>query len=187
MPTLNRFPLFGLWNRIAAGVLGFKEQEAKCIGHGVAVLYAIRAQGGRRPKLEGPKKTSKNASGEAPPKIVADDISFGDDELPCRYDDDGRVAKCLVGYETPQDAAQTPASYDANVDGKIPPEFIEPLTVSMLELLTTYKRAELKGPLLYSLYNDWKIDCQAGRAVDVDQLLKWLKAQTKARGSSSKS
>ncbi|MBT6143807.1 MAG: hypothetical protein HOH74_00180, partial [Gemmatimonadetes bacterium] len=112
-------------------------------------------------------------------------VSFGDDELPCRYDADGHVARCLVGCDTPQDAAQTPASYDANVDAKIPPDYVEPLTGSMKELLTTYKRAELKGPLLYSLYNDWKIDCQTGRAVDLDQLVQWLKAQTKARGKST--
>ncbi len=185
MPSLNRFPLFGLWNRVAAGVLGFKEQESKCIGHGVAVLYAIRAQGGRRPKLEGPKK-SKIAAGDGPVVLTTESVTFGDDDLPCRYED-GRVSKCFVGCETPQDAAQTPASYDSNVDAKIPPEYIESLTTSMLALLVSYKRAELRGPILYTLYNDWKTACQAGRAVDLDQLMKWLQTETEAHGSAPRS
>ena len=44
MPTLNRFPLLGLWAREAATRIGYTAPDADTIGHAYAVLYAIRAQ-----------------------------------------------------------------------------------------------------------------------------------------------
>ncbi|HIG17225.1 MAG TPA: hypothetical protein EYQ31_08005 [Candidatus Handelsmanbacteria bacterium] len=182
MATLNRFPLFGLWNRVAATVLKYEEDEAKCIGHGVAVLYAIRAQGGGRRLRSGRAKSGKTIpAGEGPVVMTTDDVHFGDDDLPCTYDDDGHVLTCLVGCQSPQDAAQTAASYDAGVEAKIPTEHIEALTAAMQQLLSTYKPAELQGSLIYFLYNDWKVACKAGRQVDLDKLVQWLQARIEDR------
>ena len=43
MPTLNRFPLLGLWAKGAARRLGYTKDESEALGHAYAVLYAIRA------------------------------------------------------------------------------------------------------------------------------------------------
>ncbi len=182
MATLNRFPLFGLWNRVAAGKCGYEEDETRCIGHGVAVLYAIRAQGGGRK----PKKAKSGQSipvGESMAAMATEDVRFGGDDLPCEHDEDGRVTRCLVGCQSPKDAAQTPASYDAGVEAKIPPEILGPLADAMEQLLSTYKPAELQGSLIYAIYDDWKIACKAGRRVDLDKLVLWLQDRTETRRS----
>jgi hypothetical protein len=43
MPTLNRFPILGLWAEEAARRIGYSKDEAESLGHAYAVLYAIRA------------------------------------------------------------------------------------------------------------------------------------------------
>jgi hypothetical protein len=176
MPTLNRFPLFGLWNRVAAELIGYDDDEARSIGHGVAVLYAIRARGGGKPK----------SRSDAPSLLVGepvapDDLMFGGDPLPCEMDEDGRVLKCLVGAKTPKDAAQTPESYQQAVEEKIPEEYLERLRSAMNTLLATYSKPELNGRLLYDTYDDWKKAAGTGRRVDLDQLVTWLEEKAKAR------
>jgi hypothetical protein len=180
MATLNRFPLFGLWNRVAAEMMGYDPDEARCIGHGVAVLYAIRARGGsRKPKPEG---SDSIPVGE---KLETDDLVFGGDPLPCVFDEDGRVTRCLVGARTPRDPAQTPDSYDKAVEAKIPEEYLEPLRSAMASLLATYPKLELNGSLLYRVYDEWKIANKAGRRVDLDELTGWLEERTRARGGAA--
>ena len=182
MATLNRFPLFGLWNRVAADVLGYEEDETKCIGHAVAVLYAIRAQGGGRKPKPGKADSGKTIpAGDAAEAMATEDLGFGGDNLPCEFDEEGRVTKCLVGCQSPKDAAQTPASYDASVAAKIPDEYGERLATAMAELLSTYKKAELQGTLVYGIYDDWKRACSAGRRVDLDKLVEWLQANAQTR------
>ncbi len=184
MATLNRFPLFGLWNRVAAGVLEYREDEAKCIAHGVAVLYAIRAKGGgRRPKPDKSAGGKTIPVGETPEAMADEDVRFGGDSLPCEFDAHGHVLKCLVGCLTPKDAAQTPDSYDVGVEAKIPDEHLEPLRSGMANLLSTYRQAELRGTLIYDLYDDWKNACKAGRRVDLDKLVQWLETRAAARGA----
>jgi hypothetical protein len=176
MATLNRFPLFGLWNRIAAETIGYDADEARCIGHGVAVLYAIRARGGgRKPAAE------RDASIPVGDAMVTEDLMFGGDPLPCEFDDDGRVAKCLVGAQSPKDPAQTPDSYEAAVEAKIPEEYLETLRSGMSALLTSYSQPELQGSLLYEVYDEWKVACRAGRRVDLDQLVIWLGERARER------
>ena len=182
MATLNRFPLFGLWNRVAAKVLDYGEDETRSIGHAVAVLYAIRAKGGGHKPKPGASNSGKTIPvGEAAEAMATEDLSFGGDDLPCEFDDDGCVTKCLVGCQSPQDPAQTPESYQASVEAKIPPEYLERLTAAMRELLATYKKAELQGALIYAIYDDWKRACSAGRRVDLDKLVDWLQARANAR------
>jgi len=40
-PTLNRFPLFGLFAHQAACRLGYAENDARLLGYSTALLYAI--------------------------------------------------------------------------------------------------------------------------------------------------
>lgn len=56
MPTLNRFPLLGLWAEEAARRLGYRKDGAESLGHAYSVLYAIRAQRVQRPKTDGQAK-----------------------------------------------------------------------------------------------------------------------------------
>lgn len=185
MATLNRFPLFGLWNRVAAQVLGYDLEESKCIGHGVAVLYAIRAQGGARTKPKHPKEAAAIPTNEGDEPLANEELGFGGDSLPCEMDEDGRVLKCLVGCRSPKDAAQTPRSYDSNVDAKISAEYRSDLEEGMRRLLETYKAVELGGKLVYRLYDGWKKDCKAGRRVDLDKLLEWLEEHAERREKSA--
>lgn len=182
MATLNRFPLFGLWNRVAADVLGYGEGESKCIGQGVAVLYAIRAQGGGRKKPHA-KSSATIPAGDTAEAMATEDVRFGGDSLPCEFDEDGRVLQCLVGCQSPKDAPQTPASYDTSVEAKIPEEFLERLREAMGQLLSTYSPRELQGSLVYGVYDDWKVACKAGRRVDLDKLVTWLEERAAARAS----
>jgi hypothetical protein len=179
MATLNRFPLFGLWNRIAAETLGYDADEARSIGHAVAVLFAIRARGGGRKA----KAEREGAAPEAAPveRMETDDLAFGGDPIPCEFGDDGRLVRCLVGARTPQDPAQTPESYDAAVEAKIPEEYLEPLQAAMTGLLATYPQPELQTRMLYQVYDEWKRECAAGRRVDLDQLVAWLEDRARER------
>jgi hypothetical protein len=181
MATLNRFPLFGLWNRVAAGRLGYEDDETKSIGHGVAVLYAIRAQGGGRKKAKAHAKSTTIPAGDDAEAMATEDLGFGGDSLPCEYDDEGRVTRCLVGVQSPKDAAQTPDSYAQAVEAKIPDEHRERLTAAMADLLSTYEERELHGSLIYQLYDEWKQACKAGRRVDLDKLVDWLEARATKR------
>lgn len=176
MATLNRFPLFGLWNRIAAETLGYDADEARAIGHGVAVLFAIRARGGGRKKPAG-----EEASAPPAERMETDDLVFGGDPLPCEFAEDGRLARCLVGARAPDDPAQTPESYDAAVEAKIPAEYLERLRAAMAGLLATYPQPDLQTRTLYQVYDEWKRDCAAGRRVDLDQLVAWLEGRTRDR------
>jgi len=40
-PTLNRFPLFGLFAHRAARKMGYTDAEARLLGYSTALLYAI--------------------------------------------------------------------------------------------------------------------------------------------------
>lgn len=185
MATLNRFPLFGMWNCVAAQVLGYDDDEARCIGHGVAVLYAIRAQGGARAKPKHPKEAAAIPTSDDDEPLANEELGFGGDSLPCEMDEDGRVLKCLVGCRSPKDQAQTPRSYDSQVGGKVPSEYRAQLEEQMRRLLKTYKPVELGGKLIYRLYDDWKKECKAGRRVDMDELLAWLEEHAERRERSA--
>lgn len=176
MATLNRFPLFGLWTKVAAEALGFEENEAKCIGHGYAVLYAIRAQGGGRvpKKPKHPKEAAALPVGKKDEPLTNSELGFGGDSLPCEMDDDDRVLKCLVGCQSPKDSAQTPKSYDFNIRSKFKDDMYTQLEDKMRELMSHYDKMEIAGRWIYRTYDDWKKACKAGRRVDLEGLLEWL-------------
>src|SRR5438309_5561418 len=109
MPTLNRFPLLGLWAEEAARRLGYTRDEAESLGHAYAVLYAIRANRRAHP--------TEGADHPAPARRQrkAEHLRFAGDDLEITHDPDGKV-RGRVGGDQPQ----PPASYRASVVRKFP-------------------------------------------------------------------
>src|SRR5438132_2738711 len=93
MPTLNRFPLLGLWAEEAARRVGYARDEAESLGHAYAVLYAIRAR--ERPKAA---DKAKEPAGRARKRRKAERLRFGGDDLEVTRDAEGKV-RGLVGGE----------------------------------------------------------------------------------------
>src|SRR5437660_11230704 len=92
MPTLNRFPLLGLWAEEAARRLGYTKGEAEALGH----AYAIRARGT-------PKKAAEHGK-ERPAgrkKPAAEEVEFGGDRLAVAHAAGGRL-RGRVGGEAEQ-------------------------------------------------------------------------------------
>jgi hypothetical protein len=169
MPTLNRFPLLGLWAEEAARRLGYTGAEAEALGHAYAVLYAIRARGKpKQPAEEKPaaRKPAKRAKTET--------LRFCGDDLPVTRDADGHV-RGLVGHEKPQ----TAASYRAAVAGKFPEGYHDRLRACFRRLFKQYPPRRLDGRLVYDLYDEWKKSCGVGRLVDLDKLLDWCEAHAR--------
>jgi hypothetical protein len=163
MPTLNRFPLLGLWAKEAARRLGYAEDEAESLGHAYAVLYAIRAN-----RLAHPPATQEEKKKKAKPKPKTEVLVFGGDELPITHDESGRI-RGLVGGDKPQ----TPPSYQASVKAKFPDDYYRRLEKCFRRAFKAYPPKALQGRLVYDLYDEWKKRSGKGRLVDLDQLLEW--------------
>jgi hypothetical protein len=58
-PTLNRFPLFGLFAHQAARHLGYPEDDARLLGYSTALLYAIFKAKAQAKKQKGEKEPKK--------------------------------------------------------------------------------------------------------------------------------
>jgi hypothetical protein len=169
VPTLNRFPLLGLWAAEAARRAGYRKDEAESLGHAYAVLYAIRAN--RRPepaKEHAPERQARRRR--------AATVHFGGDDLEVVHATDGHL-RGRVGGEQPQ----TPASYRRSVRGKFPPGYYERLQRAFRRLLKAVRPSELKGRLTYDWYDEWKKACGVGRLVDLDRLLRWAEEEAEAR------
>jgi hypothetical protein len=162
VPTLNRFPLLGLWAREAARRIGYSTPDAEALGHAYAVLYAIRAN--KRPKTAAtdqptPKPRSRRA---------VDQLTFAGDSLDVVYDDAGHV-QGLVGGDRPQ----TPRSYRVSVANRFPAGYFGRLTGAFQKVLKAYPPKALDGRIVYDLYDEWKRACAVGRRVDLDKLIEW--------------
>jgi hypothetical protein len=171
MTTLNRFPLLGVWAKEAARRLGYTRGEAEALGHAYAVLYAIRARGQPQKPAEREHKVpvrKKRPAGE--------EVDFGGDRLAVGHTDVGRV-RGRVGGE----AEQTPASFRASVAAKFPPGYYDRLERAFRQVLHRYPPRQMKTRLVYNLYDQWKKRCGVGRAVDLDELLRWCAEQAHAR------
>ena len=165
MPTVNRFPLLGLWAEEAARRLGYSKGEAESLGHAYAVLYAIRARGK-------PRHAEEKAPGKKPArKPRAETLPFGGDELEVTRDAKGHV-RGLVGHEKPQ----TPATYRASVAAKFPDGYYERLRKAFRRVLKNYPPRRLNSRLIYDLYDEWKKRAGVGRLVDLDKLLDWCES-----------
>ncbi len=170
MPTLNRFPLLGLWAEEAARRMGYTKAEAESLGHAYAVLYAIRAQRLRKPAKEKEEKPTRRK------RPRAETLAFGGDDLEVTHDD-GQI-RGLVGGEQPQ----TPQSYQASVRKKFPPTYYATLQKAFRQLLRHYPPSRLNSRLLYNLYDEWKKECGRGRLVDLDKLIGWCREHAEGAG-----
>ena len=175
MPTLNRFPLLGLWAREAARRLGYTKDEAEALGHAYAVLYAIRAAG--KPKRKAEEKQAAAPTQPAAP--AADQLEFCGDTLDVTYDANGKV-QGLVGRDQPQ----TAATYQKHVPAKFPPGYYARLEDCFRRLLKTYPPRQLNSRLLYEIYDGWKKSCGVGRLVDLDKLIDWCNQRVAERSQS---
>jgi hypothetical protein len=162
VPTLNRFPLLGLWAREAARRIGYTTPDAEAVGHAYAVLYAIRAN--KRPE------PAQEAEGKPKPRARrgVDELRFAGDTLDVVYDEAGHV-QGVVGGDRPQ----TPRSYRVSVANKFPPGYLGRLTEAFQKVLKAYPPKTLDSRLVYDIYDEWKKACAVGRRVDLDRLLAW--------------
>jgi hypothetical protein len=166
MPTLNRFPLLGLWAKEAARRVGYSKGESAALGHTYAVLYAIRAA-----KLRASDKGEEKTHKSRPRAAKEEQVVFGGDYLDVVRDEEGHI-EGHVGHGSPQ----TPHSFEASVRDKYPPGYYEKLERAFRDVLCGYPRRVLReGRLLYNLYDNWKKACGVGRSVDFDRLLKWCR------------
>jgi hypothetical protein len=170
MPTLNRFPLLGLWAREAARRIGYSTPDAEALGHAYAVLYAIRANKHPEP--------AKSAEGNPKPRRPrgVDELTFAGDKLDVTYDDAGHVLG-LVGGDRPQ----TPRSFRVSVANKFPPGYFGTLMEVFQKVLNAYPPKTLDGRLVYDIYDQWKKECGVGRRVDLDKLIEWCRQRAGGR------
>jgi hypothetical protein len=168
MPTLNRFPLLGLWAEEAARRLGYRKDEAESLGHAYAVLYAIRAQRVKQPTADGDKKEPAREK-----RGRVRHVHFGGDDLEVTFAE-GHV-RGKVGGDKPQ----TPASYVRSIEEKFPPGYYERLQKCFRELFKRIPPKQLEGRTVYDLYDEWKKAAGVGRAVDLDKLLGWCRERVK--------
>ena len=162
MPTLNRFPLLGLWARVAARRIGYTRPDAEALGHAYAVLYAIRANKRPEPTQAGqPDSKSRSRRG-------VDELVFAGDTLDVVYDEAGHV-QGVVGGDRPQ----TPRSYRTSVANKFPPGYLGRLTEAFQKVLKAYPPKTLDSRLVYDVYDEWKKACAVGRRVDLERLIEW--------------
>jgi hypothetical protein len=170
VPTLNRFPLLGLWAEEAARRLGYTRAEAESLGHAYAVLYAIRARGKPKhaPEEKGAAKKPRRRAG-------AETLEFAGDELDIVRDTEGGV-RGRVGHER----EQTPATYRASIAAKFPGGYYDKFREAFRRVLKNYPPRRLDSRLVYDLYDEWKKACGVGRLVDLDRLLDWCKAHARS-------
>jgi hypothetical protein len=168
MPTLNRFPLLGLWAREAARRLGYANPEADALGHAYAVLYAIRAN--MRPEPSQPGAAAKPKR-----RLRADQIEFGGDKLDVVYDESGRLLGRVGG-----DRPQTPRSYRTSSARKFPEGYLERVTEAFQKVLDQIPPEQLDGPMIYDVYDQWKKEAGVGRRVDLDRLIEWCQLRAGA-------
>ena len=81
-PTLNRFPLFGLFAHQAAKKMGYVEDDARLLGLSTALLYAIF-----KAKAQAKKAETEPKKKELPTEIAAKTklLRFGGQEFQVIY------------------------------------------------------------------------------------------------------
>jgi hypothetical protein len=171
MPTLNRFPLLGLWAREAARRIGYSAPDAEAIGHPDGLLYAIRAN-----MRSVPAKAAENKARPRRHRGV-DELTFGGDTLDVAYDDAGHV-QGVVGGARPQ----TPRSYRTSIANKFPPGYLAAVSTAFQKVLRAYPPRTLDSKLANDIYDEWKRACAVGRRVDLDCLLDWCHRRTAGTG-----
>jgi hypothetical protein len=168
MPSLNRFPLLGLWAREAAHRIGYSDSEADVLGHAYAVLYAIRANSTTRPVKYKDPAAAKAAEEALSAPADIEHLEFADDELWVSRNARGELIG-RVGDQLPQ----TPESYRYKVVGKFPAGYHDKVRDAFRTFLAKLTPEKLNTRLVYALYDQWKKACANGRLVDLDRLIAW--------------
>jgi hypothetical protein len=175
MVTLNRFPLLGLWAREAAHRLGYEDREADVLGHGYAVLYAIRANSPKKPAKYKDADAAKAAQEALASPAEITTLSFGGDDLQVSRNGRGELVG-RVGDQLPQ----TPESYRYKVMRKFPAGYYERVQAAFRDFLAAIDPEKLDTRLVYTLYDQWKKACASGHSVDLDKLLAWCRERKPA-------
>jgi hypothetical protein len=175
MPNLNRFPLLGLWAREAAARIGYESADADTIGHAYAVLYAIRANSPAKPVTYKDKEAAAAAEKALADTSPVETLRFGDDELQVTRDSAGRLTG-RVGGAMPQ----TPQSFRYKVASKFPAGYYEKVQSAFRAFFQAVDPQRVNSRMLYTLYDQWKKGCAAGRLVDLDKLIRWCEERRPA-------
>jgi hypothetical protein len=173
-PTLNRFPLFGLFAYRAAWHMGYPEETAKLLGYSTAVLYAIfKAKAQKQSESTEPKKMPKEVE-----TAKTGTIEFGGKQFTVIYGKGKHPSKTVVGHEI-----QTPDRYGPQVEAKFPKGWYDRLAKAFDGYLEPHTpKAINSGNTLYELYKAWRDGCKVGfNRVDLEKLVEWLK-EHRAKG-----
>jgi hypothetical protein len=174
MPTLNRFPLLGLWAREAARRIGYPTPDAEALGHAYALLYAIRANM-RTERAKADQTTARPRR-----RRGVDELTFGGDTFEVVYDDAGHVQGAVGGGRP-----QTPRSYRTSVANKFAPGYLAAVSAAFRQVLRAYPPKTLDSKLVYDIYDQWKKACAVGRRVDLDRLIEWCHQRAGGRRAKS--
>lgn len=184
MASLNRFPVFGLFAARAALKLGYADDEAKMLGYGTALLYAIFKQGAGRgkgaskepnPTKAGPGERETLPFGGQRFEIVR---SKGPAKQHGKFGRGGNIEKIIVGGET-----HGPDKFDSQVAAKFPPSYVTHLCGAFDAYLATCTNPTIEHSL-FSLYQNFRDAPEVklpGRfpRMDLDELIKWCRARAK--------
>jgi hypothetical protein len=176
--TLNRFPLLGLWAREAALRVGYPEREADVLGHGYAVLYAIRANVSKKvgPYKDHEAIRAAREALESPTASEVEALHFGGDDLQVSRNGRGELVG-RVGDQMPQ----TWESYRYKIVRKFPAGYYERVQAAFRDFLSAVEPEKLETRLVYGLYDQWKKACASGHSVDLDKLIQWCRDRKPAK------
>lgn len=174
-PTLNRFPLFGLFAHQAARHMGYAENDARLLGYSTALLYAIFKAKAQKRKEKAEEEPTKRK--ELPKEVAAKakPHQFGGQDFQVIYGEGKRLRQTVVGHEV-HDAEE----YDRQIKAKFPEGWYERLAKAFDEYLAAHDPEELnKGSVLFDLYKAWRDGCKVGfNRVDLEKLAAWLGERT---------
>ena len=165
-PTLNRFPLFGLFAHEAAKKMGYAEDDARLLGFSTALLYAIF-----KAKAQAKKEKAESKKKELPTEIAAKTktLQFGGQEFQVIYGKGKRLKQTVVGHEV-HDAEE----YDSQIKAKFPEGWYDRLAKGFDKYLDGCDSAQV-DKRLFDLYKAWRDENKVGfNRVDLEKLAAWL-------------
>ncbi len=165
-PTLNRFPLFGLFAYRAAKKLRYPEDDARLLGFSTALLYAI-FKAKSQAKREKPEKEKKELPKEIEAKMKT--VEFGGQGFQVIPGKGKRFKQTIVGHEV-----HDPEEYDSQVEAKFTEGWHDRLAKAFDKYLEGYEPEDLNH--LFDLYKALRDENKVGfNRVDLEKLLVWLK------------
>lgn len=175
-PTLNRFPLFGLFAYRAAKKLGYPEDDARLLGLSTALLYAI-FKAKSQAKKEKPYTETKKEPLEDVTNVKTATIEFGGQQFTVVPGKGKRLKQAVVGHEI-----HDPEEFDSQVKAKFPDGWYERLAKAFDEYLDAYDPSQLHN--LFDLYKAWRDANKVGfNRVDLERLVGWLKEHGAKHGA----